>query len=96
MQPDPKKRDEPIKKEKIANVLKSTLNSDFIFFTSNRSTNGIIAKKPIKNLAALNVKGPILSIPVSWAINVVPQIKVHSKALTKDIDFVINNYTANL
>jgi hypothetical protein len=26
-----------------------------------------------------------LSIPVSWAIKVVPQIKVHSKALNKEI-----------
>jgi pyruvate dehydrogenase E2 component (dihydrolipoamide acetyltransferase) len=42
-------------------------------------------EKPSKNLTALNVKGPISSIPVSWAINVVPQIKVHNKALSKDI-----------
>ncbi len=88
----------PIKvyQEKIAKVLKSNSNSDFIFFTSNTNTKGIIAKKPIKNLAALNVKGPILSIPVSCAIKVVPQIKVHSKALNNEIDFVIKNYTANL
>jgi hypothetical protein len=26
----------------------------------------------------------------------VPQIKVHSKALSNEIDFVIKNYTANL
>ena len=91
-----KKREVPIKKEKIAKVLKSNSNSDFIFFTSNTNTKGIIAKKPIKNLAALNVKGPILSIPVSCAIKVVPQIKVHSKALSNEIDFVIKNYTANL
>jgi hypothetical protein len=30
-----------------------------------------------------------LSIPVSWAIKVVPQIKVHSKALSKEIVFDI-------
>ena len=47
-------------------------------------------RKPIKNLVPLNVKGPILSIPVSWAINVVPQIKVHKKALSKDIDLDMN------
>ena len=91
-----KKIDNSIKKEKIAKVLKSNSNSDFIFFTSNTNTKGIIAKKPIKNLAALNVKGPILSIPVSCAIKVVPQIKVHSKALSNEIDFVIKNYTASL
>jgi hypothetical protein len=28
-------------------------------------------------------------MPVSWAINVVPQIKVHSKALNKEIVFDI-------
>ena len=48
-----------------------------------------MAKKPIKNLTALNVNGPILSIPVSWAIKVVPQIKVHSNALNKEIVFDI-------
>ena len=29
---DPKKRDKPIKKERMANVLKSNLNSDLNFF----------------------------------------------------------------
>jgi hypothetical protein len=33
------------------------------------------------------VKGPILSMPVSWAIKVVPQIKVHNKALNIEIVF---------
>jgi hypothetical protein len=28
-----------------------------------------------------------LSIPVSWAIKVVPQIKVHSKALNNEVVF---------
>jgi hypothetical protein len=50
----------------------------------------VIAKNPMKNLTELNVNGPILSIPVSWAIKVVPQIKVHSKALSKEIVFDIN------
>jgi hypothetical protein len=35
------------------------------FFNSNKITSGVIAKKPTKNLTALNVKGPILSMPVS-------------------------------
>ena len=53
------------------------------------SAIGIIYKKPIKNLAPLNVRGPILSIPVSWAINEVPQINVQSKALINDKDLDI-------
>ena len=67
----------------------SVLNSDLNFFISNKKTNGVMAKKPMKNLTALNVNGPMLSIPVSWAINVVPQIKVHSNALNKEIVFDI-------
>ena len=50
---------------------------------------GIIDIKPIKILAPLNVRGPILSIPVSWAINVVPQINVQSNALINDKDLDI-------
>jgi hypothetical protein len=46
-------------------VLTSDLNSDLNFFISNKKTNGVIAKKPMKNLTALNVNGPMLSIPVS-------------------------------
>ena len=86
---DPKKSDIPIKKDKIKKVLKSNLNSDLNFFTSNNRTSGVMAKKPRKNLTALNVKGPMLSMPVSWAINVVPQIKVHNKALNNEIVFDI-------
>ena len=86
---DPKKRDRPIKKERMANVLKSNLNSDLNFFISNKITKGAIAKNPTKNLTALNVKGPISSIPVSWAIKVVPQIKVHNKALNNEMVFDI-------
>ena len=66
-------------------VFLSNLNSDLKFFNSNKKTSGIIAKNPTKNLTALNVKGPILSIPVSWAMKVVPQMKVHNKALNKEI-----------
>jgi hypothetical protein len=43
----------------------SDLNSDLNFFISNNKTNGVMAKKPMKNLTALKVNGPILSIPVS-------------------------------
>jgi len=50
---------------------------------------GISAKKPTKNLVPLKVKGPILSIPVSWAMKVVPQINVQTNALAIDNVFVI-------
>ena len=86
---EPRNRDRPIKRERMANDLKSNLNSDFIFLTSNKIAKGAIAKNPTKNLTALKVKGPISSIPVSCAINVVPQIKVHNKALSNDTVFDI-------
>ena len=86
---DPKKRDSPIKRERMANGLKSNLNSDLNFFISNKITKGMMAKNPTKNLTALKVKGPISSIPVSCAINVVPQIKVHIKALSNEAVFDI-------
>ena len=86
---DPKKSDKPIKKERITNVFKSNLNSDLNFFISNKKTNGIIARNPTKNLTALNVNGPISSIPVSWAMKVVPQINVHNKALNNEMVFDI-------
>ena len=86
---EPKKSDKPINRERMANVLKSNLNSDLNFFTSNKITKGVIAKNPTKNLTALKVKGPISSIPVSCAINVVPQIKVQNKALNNETVFDI-------
>ena len=46
-------------------ILVSDLSSDLNFFISNKKTNGVIAKKPMKNLTALKVNGPMLSIPVS-------------------------------
>ena len=55
----------------------------------NKNTRGTIAKNPTKNLTALKVKGPILSIPVSCAIKAVPQIKVVTIAQTIERDFVI-------
>ena len=62
---EPKKSDNPIKNERLANDLMSDLNSDLNFFNSNKKTKGVIAKNPIKNLTALNVNGPMLSMPVS-------------------------------
>ena len=62
----------------------------WIFFFSNKKANGRIAIKPTKNLTALNVKGPISSMPVSWAIKVVPQINVHIRALSNETVFDIN------
>ena len=53
-------------------------------------------KKPTKNLTALKVKGPMSSIPVSWAIKVVPHINVQSNAQNNDDVFDIKIYTANL
>ena len=90
---DPKKRDKPIKRESITNVFKSNSNSDLNFFISNKIASGAIAKNPTKNLTALKVKGPMSSIPVSWAINVVPQIKVHNKALSNEtvVDIFLNS-----
>ena len=61
------------------------------FLNSNKKAKGIIAKKPTKNLTELKVKGPISSIPVSCAINVVPHINVHNKALKSETVFDINN-----
>ena len=86
---EPRKRDRPIKIERMANDLKSNLNSDLSFFISNKIAKGVIAKNPTKNLTALKVKGPMSSIPVSCAINVVPQIKVHNKALSNETVFDI-------
>ena len=59
------------------------------FFFSKIKASGATAKNPTKNLTALNVKGPISSMPVSCAINVVPQIKVHNSALNNETVFVI-------
>ena len=50
---EPKKSDSPIKKDSIANVLKSNLNSDLNFYTSNKNARGTIAKNPTKNLVVL-------------------------------------------
>ena len=60
-----------------------------IFFLSNNKTNGVTVKKPTKNLTELKVNGPILSMPVSWAINVVPQMKVQTTKQISEIVFFI-------
>ena len=86
---DPKNSDKPIKRERETKVLKSNLNSDLNFFNSNKKARGTIAKKPTKNLTALKVNGPMLSIPVSCAIKVVPQINVHNNALNNETVFDI-------
>jgi len=59
------------------------------FFFSNKKTNGETAKKATKKRVELKVNGPILSIPVSWAMNVVPQIMVQIIKQTNDIVFFI-------
>ena len=53
------------------------------------NASGKIVKNPTTNLAELNVKGPILSMPVSCAIKAVPHIKVVTIAQTIERDFVI-------
>ena len=52
---------------------------------SNIKAIGNMVKNPTKNLAALKDNGPMLSIPVSCAINAVPQINVVIKAQTKEV-----------
>ena len=61
--------------------------SFLILFFSIKIAKGNIVKKPTKNLEELNVNGPILSIPVSWAMNAVPQIKVVIRAHKIENDF---------
>ena len=63
--------------------------SFLILFFSIKIANGNIVKKPTKNLEELNVNGPILSIPVSCAMNAVPQIKVVIRAQNIENDFFI-------
>ena len=59
------------------------------FFLSKIKKKGINTIKPTKNLTPLNTYGPISSMPVSCAINVVPQINVHNKALPNESDLDI-------
>ena len=86
---DAKNKKNPIDIDKYKNFFLFLLNIFLKFFFSIIRKKGIKAKNPTKNLVPLNVKGPILSIPVSWAIKVVPQIKVHISALMSDKDFDI-------
>ena len=59
----------------------------FKTYKRDNKKRGIRAKKPTKNLTPLNTQGPINSMPVSWAIKVVPQINTHIKAAINDVDF---------
>ena len=71
----------------IINVL--NIIWSLIFFLSKIKKNGVTAKNPTKNLTELKVNGPMLSIPVSWAIKVVPQINVQATKQINDIIFFI-------
>ena len=53
-------------------------------------TKGAIAKNPTKNLTALKVNGPMLSMPESWATKVVPQINVQIIKQVNDMVFFIS------
>ena len=61
----PKNKNKPIQKSSLKNSVLLLFICLVIFEFSKISAIGIIDKKPIKNLAPLNVRGPILSIPVS-------------------------------
>ena len=85
----------PRKSETLINIkyLKNRILFIFIFckifFLSKKKAIGKIVKNPTKNLAALKERGPILSMPVSCAINAVPHINVVTKAHTRDVVFDI-------
>ena len=85
----PKNNDILIKNRYLKKSFLSKLIFSIIFPLSTNKAIGKTVTKPTKNLAALKVNGPILSIPVSWAIKAVPQIKVVIKAQIKDIDLLI-------
>ena len=72
--------------EYLKNSLLPFINSFFTFFFSKYKKKGSKTKNPTKNLTPLNKYGPINSMPVSRAINVVQQIKVHPSALKIEID----------
>ena len=84
-----KNKNIPIETERYKKFFLSLLNSLKNLFFSIIKKKGTSARKPTKNLTPLNVKGPISSIPVSWAINVVPQIKQQTNALMSDSLFDI-------
>ena len=85
----PKNNDKLIKNRYLKKSFLSKFIFSIIFPLSTNKAIGKTVTKPTKNLAALKVNGPILSIPVSWAIKAVPQIKVVIKAQIKDIDLLI-------
>ena len=84
-----KTKKNPIDIDKYKNFFLFLLIIFLKFFFSIIKKKGTKAKNPTKNLVPLNINGPILSMPVSWAIKVVPQIKVHISALMSDKDFDI-------
>ena len=86
---DAKNKKKPIDIDKYKNFFLFILNIFLNFLISKIIKKGTKAKNPTKNLVELNIKGPILSMPVSWAINVVPQINVQSNALINDKDLDI-------
>ena len=85
----PKNKDIPIKIKYLKNNFLFEFISSLIFPLSNIKAMGNTVKNPTKNLEALNVNGPILSIPVSWAIKAVPQINVVISAQISDEDLDI-------
>ena len=85
----PKNKKIPTGKISFKNSFSLFLIWWLIIFFSKKKTKGVTAKKPTKNLTELKVKGPILSMPVSWAIKVVPQINVQTTKQINDIIFFI-------
>ena len=83
-----KVRKEILDKNNIENIVKpSNVDEDIVkeSLIKEKASPEVISK----NLAELKVYGPMLSIPVSCAIKVVPQIKVHKRALNKETVFDI-------
>ena len=62
---DAKNKKNPIDIDKYKNFFLFLLNIFLKFFFYIIRKKGIRAKNPTKNLVPLNMKGPILSIPVS-------------------------------
>ena len=65
-------------------------NMNNYFFSFKEKNKWSNCKKTDKNLTELKVNGPILSMPVSCAIKVVPQMKVQLTKQIKDIVFFIS------
>ena len=89
----PKNNDKLIKNRYLKKSFLSKLIFSIIFPLSTNKAIGKTVTKPTKNLAALKVNGPILSIPVSWAIKAVPHKKEQETAQVIEIKllFIIFN-----